>query len=436
MRLGPAALAIAALLAGCGDDGANPTGDGATTGGNDAALTYFRDVKPILDAKCVGCHQPGAIAPFDFTDPQTVVSVREAIGNAVTAGTMPPWPPADGCTEYLGDRSLDAGQIETIAAWVDSGGALGDPTDEGQPLPTGPAYGLSRVDHTLTMTSAYTPGPQPDDYRCFVIDWPTDTQTFVTGLRLSAGEPRLVHHAIVYVTGPDEAEAVQALADADAEPGYDCFGGPGAAAGWLGVWVPGAVGGDFPATTGVRVEPGSKVVLQIHYAANPEGLSDQTSVDISVAPQVGREAWIQPWMDPAWFAPEGLTIAAGDPAARVSTALDPAFFIGGGEPLTMHTAGLHMHLLGTQGRLAIERADGAQECLLEIPRWDFSWQGAYALAEPKVLQLGDRIRIECQWDNSAENQPLIDGQPTTPTDTVWGEGTLDEMCLGAFYLSK
>ena len=433
MRQSCVTAAIWACFAACGG---NDVADTGTTAGIDEALTYFRDVKPILDAKCTSCHREGAIAPFDFTDVDTVVQLREAIGAAVVARTMPPWPPADDCTEYLGDRSLDAAQVETITGWVDGGAVLGDPEDEGPPLPTGPEYGLSRVDHSLSMASAYVPGPEPDDYRCFAIEWPAPELGFVTGLRFNAGEPRLVHHGIVYVTGPDNADAVTALDAADAELGYDCFGGPGVAAGWLGVWVPGAVGGDFPPDTGVRVEPGSTVILQIHYAANPQGWPDLTSVDVSVAPQVAREAWIQPWMDPAWFEPEGLTIPAGEPAVRVSAALDPVFFIGDSEPLTLHTAGLHMHLLGSQGRLAVERADGAEECLLQIPDWDFSWQGAYALAQPKVLELGDRIRIECQWDNTAENQPVINGQPTTPTDTVWGEGTLDEMCLGAFYLSK
>ncbi len=424
-------------VAGCSPDVAGETdSEAAATSGLDGLRTYFGDVKPILDAKCVSCHNAGAVAPFDFSDPDIVVGLRQAIATAVLARSMPPWPPAEDCTEYLGDRSLDAEQIETIAAWVDEGGALGRPEDEGPALPAPPTYGLSHVDHTLKMGSAYVPTPEPDDYRCFVIDWPETDTSFVTGLRFNAGEPRLVHHGIVYVTGPQSAEAVDALEAQDAALGYDCFGGPEVPAGWSGVWVPGAVGGDFPSGTGVRVEPGSKVVLQIHYAANPSGWPDQTGVEVSIASKVDREAWIQPWMDPAWFAPEGLTIPAGEPEFRVSAALDPVFFIGGSEPLTMYTAGLHMHLLGTQGRLSIERADGGEECLLEIPDWDFAWQGAYALAEPKVLELGDRIRIECEWDNSASNQPIIDGAPTAPTDTLWGEGTLDEMCLGAFYLSK
>jgi len=434
------ALATLVLLAGspgCNSEDAPPaTSEADSTAGPSDGLTFFHDVKPILDAKCIQCHQVGAVAPFDFTDPDTVFELREAVVAAVSSRSMPPWPPAQDCTEYLGDRSLAAEQIEVIAAWVEEGGELGDPAQEGEALPAAPTYGLSRSDHTLEMESPYVPTAAPDDYRCFVIDWPEAESSFVTGLRFNAGEPRLVHHAIAYVTGPENADAIEALENADAQGGYDCFGGPEVPAGWLGVWVPGAVGGDFPVDTGVRVEPGSKVVLQIHYAANPSGWVDQTSIEVSTEPQVEREAWIQPWMDPAWFAPEGLTIPAGDPAMRVSTALDPVFFIGDSEPLTVHTAGLHMHLLGSQGRLSIERADGSEECLLDIPDWDFYWQGAYALAEPRELQLGDRIRIECQWDNTAQNQPIIDGAPVTPTDTVWGEGTLDEMCLGAFYLSK
>lgn len=429
-------LALQGLAACNPGDTDETVSEASSTGDSSAAQTYFGDVKPILDAKCVSCHSDGAIAPFDFSDPDTVFDLRQAIAAAVLARSMPPWPPAADCTDYLGDRSLDAEQIETIAAWVEDGGALGSPEEEGPPLSAPATYGLSRVDHNLEMEAGYVPTPEPDDYRCFVIDWPETEASFVTGLRFNAGEPRLVHHGIVYMTGPESAEAVNALDSQDPELGYDCFGGPEVPAGWLGVWVPGAVGGDFPVGTGVRVQPGSKLVLQIHYAANPSGWSDQTGVEVSVESEVDREAWIQPWMDPAWFAPEGLTIPAGESEIRVSTALDPVFFIGDSEPLTMHTAGLHMHLLGTQGRLSIERADGSEECLLEIPKWDFAWQGAYALAEPKVLELGDRIRIECQWDNTAGNQPIIDGSPTTPADRVWGEGTLDEMCLGALYLSK
>jgi hypothetical protein len=48
---------------------------------------------------------------------------------------------------------------------------------------------------------------------------------------------------------------------------------------------------------------------------------------------------------------------------------------------------------------------------------------------------GDELRIECHWDNSPENQPIVGGQQQVPQDVGWGEGTSDEMCLGGFYVA-
>ena len=93
-------LPLALLLAACGgdpagsaDDTATPasTGDTAdtnssgasgdtpttspdstseaasSTGAEPVGVTYYRDVKPLLDARCVQCHSPGNIAPFSLT---------------------------------------------------------------------------------------------------------------------------------------------------------------------------------------------------------------------------------------------------------------------------------------------------------------------------------------------------------------------------------
>ena len=87
---------------------------------------------------------------------------------------------------------------------------------------------------------------------------------------------------------------------------------------------------------------------------------------------------------------------------------------------------------GARNRLDIQRASGAKECLLDIERWDFHWQGAYTLRTTKRVEMNDSISLECHWDNSAANQP--DGLP--PRDLNWGEGTNDEMCLGLLYITQ
>ena len=83
-----------------------------------------------------------------------------------------------------------------------------------------------------------------------------------------------------------------------------------------------------------------------------------------------------------------------------------------------------MHTLGETGRMFIEHADGTETCLLDVPEWDFDWQGSYRLAESVDVVGGDRVVIECSWDNP------------TDKDIYWGDGTGDEMCLGTMFLTR
>jgi len=91
----------------------------------------------------------------------------------------------------------------------------------------------------------------------------------------------------------------------------------------------------------------------------------------------------------------------------------------------------HMHLLGTSQRGEIERAGGEMACGLNVPAWDFDWQESYTFDpnDPLVLEDGDRFKLTCTYDNSAANQPVINGEQLMPRDVEWGDGTLDEMCL-------
>lgn len=57
-----------------------------------------------------------------------------------------------------------------------------------------------------------------------------------------------------------------------------------------------------------------------------------------------------------------------------------------------------MHDLGKTARLSVQRAGGDEACLLEIPAWDFHWQGSYGMREPVRLEPGDKLRVECTWN--------------------------------------
>jgi hypothetical protein len=86
-----------------------------------------------------------------------------------------------------------------------------------------------------------------------------------------------------------------------------------------------------------------------------------------------------------------------------------------------------MHLRGRDVTLKLISA-GKERTLLHIPAWDFRWQDEYFLKQPIAVHAGDTLRLSCRFDNSADAQPP--GVPA-PRYVLWGEGTTDEMCLGA-----
>src|ERR1700727_1711549 len=94
-----------------------------------AALTFFRDVLPILQNHCQECHRPGQMAPMPA---RTYVETRlwaKSIRDQVPSRKTPPWPADPCCGHFSNDRSLSPAEIETLANWADSGAAKGDERD-------------------------------------------------------------------------------------------------------------------------------------------------------------------------------------------------------------------------------------------------------------------------------------------------------------------
>jgi hypothetical protein len=95
----------------------------------------------------------------------------------------------------------------------------------------------------------------------------------------------------------------------------------------------------------------------------------------------------------------------------------------------------HAHMLATK-MSAHATMGGKDECLVNVPDWDFHWQLDYMFAEPIVVDSSMQVTTQCVWDNSAENQPWINGMQLTPRQVNFGEASLDEMCLHYIWVSR
>lgn len=403
--------------------------------------TWNADVGPILVGRCVSCHGAAGPAPIRLDDYAAAKTAAAMVREAVTTRRMPPWRAGPESLPLLHDPSLTDAQIDTIAAWVDAGAPEGDVVDDPVVVePVGSA--LSRRDVEIRMPEAYVPTVSPDEYRCFVLDWDATAETYVTGFAVTPGDTRIVHHVAAFLFGPDSpmGEDIFTTLDdwdaADPGPGYSCFGGPAASGSDLQVpvqqlaqWVPGNAGTDFPAGTGLRVLPGSKIVLQLHYnlpAGNER--ADQTSIAFKLDAAVEKRAAFAPWLNAAWpmgtmaIPPGTSTIEAnGDPRALYDLLLGDSVDASAG--FDIHSALLHMHTLGSSASVSLVKPTETVT-MLDIPAYDFGWQITYAFAAPVRFDDGDKLDLKCVYDN-----------PGTETAN-WGEGTGDEMCVANLYISE
>jgi mono/diheme cytochrome c family protein len=418
---------------------------------------YDHEVEAILTSHCVSCHVADGIAPMPLDTYDDARVWAPEIKRQVQARTMPPWSAGSDCNEYLGDRRLTDDQIDTLAAWVDAdaprmlksrershrAAATEDVGDE-------VAF---RADVELSMPEAYSPNRTPDDYRCFVLPWPESDATFITGVGLRPGNRAIVHHSVVSLVRPENVKAFVARDDADPGPGYECFstgvsggqvvegeatagGGEMMRSSLLGAFEKAEQGSHFPYGTGIRVEPGSAIIVQQHYNTlfTSDRAEDQSALQFMVEDEVPNPATASWLVNPRWMNPmtrESMFIAADDPDATVNV-LAPGMAVGRQENFEIYWADLHMHTLGSRGELAVVRADGTRECLLRVDDWKFEWQETFFLKKPVTIGPGDSLYLECHWDNTAEHQYIANGERLPAQDVWWGDGSRDEMCLGNF----
>ena len=397
---------------------------------------WHADIQPLVATHCGACHVPGGAGPFPLETYAETKAMGEAAWAAMEARTMPPWPADPTCREYHESRALSDADITMFRAWLDAEAPEGESTGEAvEP----PVVGTLDPTHTDSVPGFVSSAVETDEYRCFVLDMDIPETMYLEATQVVAGSPQ-VHHVLVYAL---DASARQSVLDADAAeegPGYTCFGSPQPGQEFvslktvkngfpnqIGAWVPGQDPQIQPPGEAVRISAGSTVILQVHYSVlGGEPAPDHTEFQAVMTTQepdrlVRTVPLLIPWLE----------IPVNDPSAEVS-ALFKSYRSDG---LAVTSLTSHMHLLGAAQQLDVIRADESRECALDIPEWDFNWQLTYGISanEPLVLQPGDGLELTCVYDNSAENQPVVNGERVESRFVEWGDGTLDEMCM--VYLS-
>jgi hypothetical protein len=328
------------------------------------------------------------------------------IREVVHENRMPPWHASPEYGRFLNDRHLSAQEKALIDQWVAAGAPEGDPADLPQPREFVTGWQLPR-EPDFVMPIVAEPFEVPAEgtakYQYFQIDPQFTEDKWVKAVEIQPGNRAVVHHILMFALPAGSERSTF----------------PGGASGYDGAFVPGLRTIPYPEGMAKRIPAGSSLVFQVHYTPIGSVQHDQSRVGML-------------FVDPEEVEYEVRSISAVNSDLKISPY--EADYRAEAKSRMMRSdvqlveLNAHMHLRGDAFRYEALYPDGTSEILLDIPQYDFNWQTAYRLVEPKPLPQGTRIHCVAHFDNSAENLSNPD-----PSATVrWGEQTWDEMLIGYF----
>ncbi|WP_309670239.1 cytochrome c [Gemmatimonas sp.] len=389
--------------------------------GTPRAVTFTKDVAPILQQKCQSCHQPGSIAPMSLLTYADAKKYSRRIRDKVSARLMPPWhiDRTIGVQQFKNDGGLSDEQLATIVDWVDTGTPMGDPKDM-PPAISFPdpnrwqlAEQLGVKPDLVIRSKPYTLAPKTQDkwFRPVVETGLTEPR-WVRAIEVKpvrANDRKIVHHVLAYLLQPEQG--VTGLASSAHDHQMN--------AGLFMEWAVGKTGQIFPEDAGKLMLPGSQIRWEVHMHAIGEEIKD-SQVEMAV-----------------YFYPKGFVPAHRTVLRMFDLSRDRDLDIPPNEktvtqnfyvmpaPGRLENFQPHMHMRGKAMSLEAVFPDGRREVISAVNNFQWNWHinYVYATEAAPLLPKGTTLVFTAWHDNTAANVNNPD-----PSQWVgWGDRTVDEM---------
>jgi peroxiredoxin len=370
-------------------------------------VTWNRDVLPIVQGHCQGCHRPGQSAPFSLLSHDDAVAWAGAMREVVEEGRMPPWSADPRHGKFANDPSLSVAQKRLLLAWIDGGCPEGDPADAPPPRTFPKQWTIPAPDVVISMPEPFrVPAQGVVDYVYIRVDPGFREDRWVRAAEIMPGNRAVVHHCSVYLQPPGDNNVDQLAQVGQLES----FCLTTAAANTPPMLL--------PEGRAKRIPAGFRLVFVMHYQTIGSPQVDCTSLGLTFA-------------DPASVRQEVATRLMYDPTLRIPPRVadhrvEQTWAVN--RDVQILSFFPHMHLRGKSFRYDLIRPDGSEEILLDVPRFDFGWQHRYDLAEPLRVSAGSQLRCTAVFDNSSGNA----ANPNPDVEVRAGEQSWDEMFNGYF----
>jgi hypothetical protein len=396
------APALDALLAGQAVPAATAGAEGAAiafpTRGGVQKISYAKDVAPILEKRCVACHEEGGIGPFAMSNYEMVKGFAPMIREVIRTDRMPPYNADPHVGQFSDSKNMSPEEIKTLVHWIEQGAPRGDGPDPlGAVKRVAAEWPLGKPDMILKIPEYKVPASGVVDYqRPFTLN-PETQGHWIRATTVKPGDRQAVHHVL---TGW--------MADVPKD-------GHSSETRWRGSVGGYAVGAEstvFGGDIGTYLPPGGAIGFQMHYTPYGKETVDRSEIGVYFrkdAPKYMMRSVVV--IDP--------TIDIKPNTARHREVAYVEF----PNDALLYSAFPHAHYRAYSSDLWLETPDGKKTLILSLPRYDFNWQRSYNFAQPIKIPAGSRLIAHYVYDNSKRNP----ANPDPNREVTWGEQSWEEM---------
>jgi hypothetical protein len=377
------------------------------------AVTFAKDIAPILQRSCQSCHRPppGGGAPMSLLTYEEVRPWARAIKQRTAQREMPPWfiEKNVGIQEFKDDISLSDQEIALIGRWVDAGSPAGNPADLPPPrtFPTGIEWTIGEPDLVVSSGVATVPAVGADWHGY----WEPTKVPLTEDRYIKAVE---VHEVRVSRAGPSGARpsglggysvihhaGITAGSEAGDEPG------PVNPMGTEGFGMTHEAGQNatvYPDGLGVRLPAGASLAWRVHTHSFGEEVTVRLDVGFKFHPKGYEPKYkLRTGAIGGILSNNDLDIPAGNDNIRFDTV---AFLR---TPAKLVSFEPHLHAGGKRMCVNATLPTGIVRTLT-CAGYNHNWVKTYNYADhaAPLLPAGTVIHVIAWYDNSTKNRNVIE----------------------------
>jgi hypothetical protein len=385
-------------------------------------VEYARQIEPIIQKNCAGCHRPNTAAPFSLLSYDDVAANAAMIAEVVDERRMPPWYASHGIGKFSNDRTMSAADRKLLVAWARAGAphdesvsSQGDGSAAAKAPPSedstkgdssdlwaGKEWLLGEPDVIYEAPFTYdVPAEGYVDYKYTLLPAIFLKDTYIQAAEVQPSNPRVVHHSNL---------------------GYMPIGQQGMYAKLITGYVPGVGPMELDHNVASKIPAGSAIGLQIHLTTT--GKPEKTKLRVGFKYpryKVDKVLYYCQLSNQKFAIPP---YAAHYPVSRTKTLPDD---------VSIYGFFAHMHVRGQDATFKAYPPNADPVTLLMIPNYSFDWQMPYHVAHDSVkFPAGTKYECVAHYDNTTFN-PYNPDPAATVRD---GQQTYQEMMYGYVFYTK